>query len=74
MNTLNFINIIKMSNIIVDFKRFLTFFIPEEKLYEINILINEFNKSYFPGVNIKKKIRLLNELRALKKEIICKDR
>ena len=74
MNTLNFINIIKMSNIIVDFKRFLTFLIPEEKLYEINILINEFNKSYFPGVNIKKKIRLLNELRALKKEIICKDR
>ena len=44
-----------MSNIIVDFKRFLTFSIPEEKLYEINILINEFNKSYFPGVNIKKK-------------------
>ena len=43
-----------MHNIIADFKRFLTFLIPKEKLCEINYLINEFNKSSFPGVNIKK--------------------
>ena len=56
-----------------DFKRFLKILTPEEQLYEINYLINDSNKSYFLCVNIKKKIRMLNELRALKKEIICKE-
>ena len=56
-----------------DLKRFLKILTPEEQLYEINYLINDSNKSYFLCVNIKKKIRMLNELRALKKEIICKE-
>ena len=62
-----------MPNIMDDFKRFLKILTPEEQLYEINYLINDSNKSYFLCVNIKKKIRMLNELRALKKEIICKE-
>ena len=54
MNTLNFINIIKMPNIMVDFKRFLQLLSPENQLCEINYMINNFNKSNRPGDNIKK--------------------
>ena len=39
MNPLNFINIIKMPNIMVDFKRFLQLS-PENQLCEINYMIN----------------------------------
>ena len=56
-----------------DFKSFLKILIPEEQLYEINYLINDSNKTYFLCVNIKKKMCMLNELRTLKKEIICKE-
>ena len=58
MNALNFINIIKMPNIMVDFKRFLQLLSPENQLCEINYMINEFNKSNRPGDNIVKKFRI----------------
>ena len=67
MNIPNFIKIIKMSNIMVDFKRCLQLLSPENQLYEINSMINEFNKSNCKGENINKKFRILNELRMLKK-------
>ena len=54
MNTLNFINIIKMTNVMVDFKRFLQLLWPENQLYEINSMINKFNKSNRKGENVKK--------------------
>ena len=57
MNTLNFINIIKIPDIMVDFKRFLQLLSPKNQLYEINSVINKFNKSNCPGDNIKKKNR-----------------
>ena len=71
MNTLNFINIIKMPNIMVGFKRFLQLLSTKNQLYEINSMISQFNKSNRKGENKKKKkICILNELRTLKKEII----
>ena len=70
MNIPNFIKIIKMSNITVDYKRFLQLLSPENQLYEINSIINEFNKSNCKEENINKKFRILNELRMLKKQII----
>ena len=54
MNTLNFINIIKMTNVIVDFKRFLQLLSPENQLYEINSMINQFNKSNRKDENVIK--------------------
>ena len=70
MNIPNFINIIKMPNIMVDFKRFLQLLSPENQLYEINSMINQFNKSDRKSENINKKFRTLNELRMFKKQII----
>ena len=55
MSTLNFINLIKMLNIMVDFRRFLQLISPENHLCKINSMINEFNKSNRKGENIKKK-------------------
>ena len=70
MSTLNFINIIKMPNLMIDFERFLQLLSPEQQLYEINFMINEFDKSNRKDENIRKEIRILNELTTLKKEII----
>ena len=70
MKILNFINIIKMSNIMVDFKKFLQLLSSQNQLYEINSMINQFNKSNCKGENINKKFRILNEIRMLKKQII----
>ena len=70
MNIPNFINIIKMTIKFIDFKNYLKLLSPEERLREINFMINEFNKSNCNGENIAKKFRILNELRVLKKEII----
>ena len=72
MNIPNFIKIVKMSNIMVDFKRFLQLLSSENQLYEINSMIDEFNKSNCKGENINKKFCILNELRMLKKQIIFK--
>ena len=41
MNILNFVNLIKMLNVHVDFKRFLKLSTPEEQLIGINRVINE---------------------------------
>ena len=54
MNTLYFINIIKMTNIMVDFKIFLQLLSPKNQLYEINSIINKFNKSNHKGGNVEK--------------------
>ena len=70
MNIPNFINIIKMPNIMVGFKRFLQLLSPENQLYEINSMINQFNKSDRKSENINKKFRTLNELRMFTKQII----
>ena len=70
MNIPNFINIIKMTIKFIDFKNYLKLLSPEERLREINFMINEFNKSNCNGENIAKEFRILNELRVLKKEII----
>ena len=72
MNIPNFIKIIKMSNIMVDFKRFLQLLSPENQLYEMNSMTNQLNKSNCKGENCIKKFRILNELRMLKKQIIFK--
>ena len=54
MNTLYFINIIKMTNIMVDFKIFLQLLSPKNQLYEINSIINKFNKYNRKGENVEK--------------------
>ena len=47
---------------------------PQEQLREIEFWINELNKSNNLGEVIAKKIRMLGELKALKKEIISNPR
>ena len=47
-----------MTNTFVDFKNYLRLLLPEERLREMN------------GENIAKKFRILNKLKALKKQII----
>ena len=59
-----------MSNIMRDFKKYLQFLPPEHQIYEINFMINEFNKSNNEGENINKNFRKLNEPRTSKKEIM----
>ena len=53
-----------------DFKKYLQFLPPKDYIYEINFMMDEFNKSNKKGENINNKFRILNELRTLKKEII----
>ena len=62
--------IIKMTSKFVDFKNYIKLLSPEERLCEINFMINEFNKSNRNGENIAKKFRILNQLKTLKKQII----
>ena len=62
--------IIKMTSKFVDFKNYIKLLSPEERLCEINFMINEFNKSNRNGENIAKKFNILNELKILKKQII----
>ena len=73
MNIHNFININKLHNVHVDFKRFLKLLTPEEQLIETNRVINELNKSNRPGYKVSKRFCILKELITLKKEIIYKD-
>ena len=54
MNIPNFIKIINMSNIMVDFKRFSQLLSSENQLYEINSMINQLNKSNCKGKNSSK--------------------
>ena len=67
MNILNFINTNKMANIMVDFRIVLQLLSPKNQLYQINSIINQFNKSNRKGENINKTFCILNELRTLKK-------
>ena len=43
-----------MTNIMVDFKIFLQLLSPKNQLYEINSIINKFNKSNRKGENVEK--------------------
>ena len=45
-----------MPNIMVNFKRFLQLFSPEEQVSEINNMVNVFEKFRFNSINIKKNI------------------
>ena len=45
INTFNFFDITKMTKIFDYFKNYLKLLSPEEQLYEINLMVNEFNKS-----------------------------
>ena len=60
-----------MTNKFADFLKLLS---PQEQLREIEFWINELNKSNNLGEVIAKKIRMLGELKALKKEIISNPR
>ena len=53
-----------------DFKKYLQFLPPKDQIYEINFMIDDFNKSNKKGENIIKTFLILNELRTLKKEIM----
>ena len=68
----NFINIIKMPNIINNSKRHLEFLTPEEQLCEVNLLIKFFNKDTLSCVNINKKFSLLKQLYIIKNELLNK--
>ena len=68
----NFINIIKMPNIINNSKRHLEFLTPEEQLCEVNLLIKFFNKDTLSCVNINKKFSMLNQLNIIKNELLNK--
>ena len=63
MNIHYFINIIKITNKFADFKNQLKLLSSKEQLREINLMINEINKSNCNGENIAKKFRILNELK-----------
>ena len=68
----NFINIVKMPNIIKNSKRHLEFLTPEEQLCEVNLLIKFFNKDTLPCININKKFSMLNQLNIIKNELLNK--
>ena len=67
MNMRNLINKTKMTNKFADFKNYLKLLSPEERLHEINFMINEFNRSNRTDENIAKKFSILKELNAFKK-------
>ena len=71
MNIHNFINIIKITNKFANFKNYLKLLSPEERLREINFMINGFNRSNRNGENIAKTFCILKKLKTLiKKQII----
>ena len=57
-----------MYSIFRDFKKYLLFLLPENRLYEINRAISYLTKSNRKKVSIK--FRMLKELRLIKKQII----
>ena len=59
-----------MSNIMVDFKRYLQYLSPENQICEIDSTLQDFYKSNRKGENVNKKFRIINELKALKKKAI----
>ena len=63
MNILSFFNITKMTNKFADFKNYLKLLSSEERLREINFMINEFDRSNRNSEKIAKRLRILKELR-----------
>ena len=59
-----------MPNTISDFKRYLEYLTPEKQLRQINRLIEKFNKSYLPCLNINDRLNMLNQLKIIKKEAL----
>ena len=57
MIILNFFNITKMTNKFGDFKYYLKLLSPEERLREINFMINEFDRSNRNGEKIAKRYK-----------------
>ena len=72
MSVYIFINIIKMPNLINNFKRYLEILTPEEQLHEINRMIKMINESYSPCVNVNKKFSMITQLNILKKELLSR--
>ena len=70
MNMRNLINKTKITNKFADFKNYWKLLSPEERLREINFMINEFNRSNRNDENIAKKFIILKELNSFKKELI----
>ena len=68
--THNFTSIIKMPNVINDFKKYLKFLTSEKQLREINQVIEKFNKSYLPCPNINKKFNTLHQLKNIRRELL----
>ena len=68
--THNFTSIIKMPNVINDFKKYLKFLTSEKQLCEINQVIEKFNKYYLPCPNINKKFNTLNQLKNIRRELL----
>ena len=56
-----------MPNIMVNFKRFLQLFSPEEQVSEINNMVNVFEKFRFNSINIKKNISSIKWTKDTKK-------
>ena len=67
MNMRNLINNTKITNKFADFKNYWKLLSPEERLGEINFMINEFNRSNRNDENIARKFSILKELNAFKK-------
>ena len=63
MNMRNLINKTKMTNKFADFKNYLKLLSSEERLREINFMINEFDRSNRNSEKIAKRFRILKELR-----------
>ena len=63
MNMGNLINKTKMTNKFADFKNYLKLLSSEERLREINFMINEFDRSNRNSEKIAKRFRILKELR-----------
>ena len=63
MNILSFFNITKMTNKFADFKNYLKLLSSEERLREINFMINEFDRSNRNSEKIAKRFRILKVLR-----------
>ena len=68
MNILSFFNITKMTNKFADFKNYLKLLSSEERLREINFMINEFDRSNRNSEKIAKRFRILKELRIFLKK------
>ena len=68
--THNFTSIIKMPNVINDFKKYLKFLTSEKQLREINQVTGKFNKSYLPCPNINKNFNTLHQLKNIRRELL----